>query len=145
MTCAPSNALEELVVVVQRRGALHPHAVGLLEVDEQQADLGVHEDVAEAAEHPVAVVARERERAVVDDPDEAGHAALVRAVRPPVGVGGGEEEHGGALDDLAVAVRERVVHRDLFEPVGDPPAVEARLHLAGAVVVHVGQLASCAA
>ena len=78
------TAASDAVVVVDRGGAVHPHPVRLVEVDEEQADLRVGHDVAEAAEHAVAVVARELERAGVDHAHEAGHAALVGAVGPAV-------------------------------------------------------------
>ena len=71
------EAGQEHGIVVQGGRAVHPHAIGLLEVDEQQPDLGIHEHVAEAAEHPVAVVARECQGLVVDDPHEPGLASLV--------------------------------------------------------------------
>src|SRR5205807_8965722 len=127
---------QELVVIVQRGDAVDAHAIRALEVDEQHADLRVHEHVPETAEHAVSVVARERERVLVDDPHEARLPALVRAVRPAVGVGGGEEEHRDAFDERAVVVAERVVDGDLLEAAGDPPAVEAVLELPRPVVVH---------
>jgi len=60
-----------------------------LEVDEEQSDARIHEDVAQALEHAVAVVAREREHVGRDDTDESGAPALVRAVRRAVAVGRG--------------------------------------------------------
>jgi hypothetical protein len=78
---------------------------------------------------------------LVEHRDEAGIAALVRALRAPLGVGGGEEEHVHPLDERAVLVRDRVVHLDLLEPVGQAPRVEAVLQLARAVVVELGHAA----
>ena len=111
----------------------------MLERDEEQADLGVDEHVARGDEHAVAVVARERERALVEHADEARLAALVRAVRAPVLVGGGEEEHVHRLDERAVAVVDEVADLDVLEPVGEPARVEAVLEPAAAVVVEAHQ------
>ena len=74
------------------------------EVDEQHPDVRVLEQVAHRQVHAVAVVVRERDRVLVEHADEAGVAALVRALRPAVGVGGGEEEHVHPLDERAVVV-----------------------------------------
>ena len=73
---------QQIAVVVDGRVTVDPHAVRMLEVDDQQADLRVDRDVAQTSEHAVAVVARKRQCARVEHLDESGQAALVRAVGP---------------------------------------------------------------
>src|SRR5689334_8417820 len=75
------RALPRHVVADDRRAPLHAQPAAPLEVDEQQADLGIAGEVAHREVHPVAVVVRERQRAVVQHPHEAGVAALVGARR----------------------------------------------------------------
>jgi hypothetical protein len=96
---------------------------------------GVHERVAEREEHPVPVVAREGDRTLVEYAHEAGVAALVRAVGPPVRVGGGQEQHVRALDELTAGGIDRVDQLALLEPVGEAARVELVLPAAGALVV----------
>src|SRR6185503_7401873 len=97
---------EERIVLVHRGPPVHAEALRTLEVDEEQADLRVDEEIAEALEHAVAVVARKRQRLRIHHADKAGPAALVRAVRAALRVGGGEEEHGPRLDEGPVRVAE---------------------------------------
>ena len=69
--------------------------------------------------HAVPVVVRERDRVLVEHAHESGLAALVRALRPALGIRGREEEHVARLDERAVVVVD--VSRDtLLEPVGEP-------------------------
>src|SRR5215208_4491622 len=126
----------ERVVLVDRRDAVQAQALPNLEVDEQQADVTVDEHVAHREIHAVAVVARERNRPFVEDADEAGLAALVRAVGPPVGVGGSNEDHVAALDERAVVLVDGPARDELLvDAVGEPARVEAVLQAARAVVV----------
>ena len=99
---------------------------------------GFTQQVAEREVHAVAVVARERERVLVDHAHEARVAALVGALRHPVLVGGREEEHVARLDERAVVVVERVAEDALLDPVGEPARVEAVLELSVPLVVDVG-------
>src|SRR3989442_1211200 len=55
--------------------------LGAFEVDEQNPNLRVDEDIPEALEHAVAVVAGKRQRPRLDDPDKSGQPTFVRAVR----------------------------------------------------------------
>ncbi len=126
---------EQRVVRVDRRRPVQPEPLLAVEVDEEEADARVLGDVAEREVHPVAVPAREGDRALVEHADEAGIAALVGALRRAVGVGRREEEHVARLDERAVAVVDRVVHDPLLDPVGEPPRVEAVLEPAVALVV----------
>jgi len=65
------------VVVGDAREAVHAQAARPLEVDEQQRHRCVHQHVAEAAEHAVAVVAGEGQLVGGRDAHEAGVATLV--------------------------------------------------------------------
>ena len=115
-----------------------PDAVRGVEVDEEQADAAVVGDVPHGEEHPVAVVAREHQRRRVDDPDEAGGAALVGDGRVAVGVDGAEEEEGSGFDEgLRVVVDVRLDGGEL-EGVGKGSGVEAVLESAVVVVVEGG-------
>ena len=71
----------------------------LVHVDEQQADVGIDQQVAQALEHAVAVVVGEGQLVRRRHAHEAGRAALEGAVRAPIGVGCGEEEIDCALDE----------------------------------------------
>ena len=103
---------------------------------------GVSSDVPEREVHAVAVEARERDRLLVEHAHEARLAALVGALRRPVRVHGGEEEHVARLDERAVAVVDRVVHDSLLDPIRQPPRVESILEASVAVVVdaHPGMM-----
>ena len=127
---------EERIVLVHRGPPVHPEALRTLEVDEEQADLRVDEEIAEALEHAVAVVAGKRQRLRIHHADEAGPPALVRAVRAALRVGGGEEEHGPGLDEGPVGVGEDAVDDLLDHPIGEPARVEALLEPSRSVMVH---------
>ena len=99
---------------------------------------GLRRSVPEREVGAVAVVAREGERVLVDDPHESGLAALVGALRHAVLVGGREEEHVAGLDERAVVVVEAIVAEPLLDPVGEAARVEAVLQLPVPVVVEVG-------
>ncbi len=101
----------ERVVGIDRRDPVQPHPLSPLEVDEEQADVRVHEHVPRREVHAVAVVARERDRALVEHAHEAGLAALVRALRAPLLVGRGEEEHVPRLDERAVVLVDQRARR----------------------------------
>ena len=87
---------EQRVVVATRGDAVQPDPPPPLEVDEQQTDVGVDEDVPGGQVHAVPVVRGEGDRPLVEDADEARVAALVRALRPSLGVRGRDEEHVAA-------------------------------------------------
>jgi len=67
----------QLVVRIDRRGAVQAQPPAALERDEQQPHLGIDERVARREEHAVAVVDRERDRAFVEHAHEPRVAALV--------------------------------------------------------------------
>src|SRR5204863_3140611 len=91
----------------------------------------------EAAEHAVAVVAGKRQLGGAGDAHEAGVAALVGAIGPPFGVGGGEEEELAAPDEFAVLGGELGSAELLVEAIGEPPGIVAVLQLAHASVVEL--------
>jgi hypothetical protein len=115
---------------------LAPAAGPAAQIHEEQGDAVIDHDIAERSEHAVAVIGREGDRAAVEAADEAGAAALVGHVGPPLAVRRRQEEHGAGLDEGDVPVGQVGVHRDLFQPVGDATAVESVLKLAVTVVVH---------
>src|SRR3990172_7875432 len=123
----------EWVVVADGRFAVEAHAVLVLEIDEEDADLLRLEDVPHRQVHAVPVVVGEGDGVVVDDADEAGLAALVGAVGVPLLVDGGDKEHVHVLDEGAVVLVDRVV-REVADAVGQALRVEAALELAVAVV-----------
>ena len=120
----PRPLVDERVVQVDVGLAVDPHAVLPLEVDEEHPDGRVLQHVAERQVHPVAVVVRERDRALVDHPHETGITALVRDGRLAVGVARGEEEHVARFDERPVRVAERVLDEHVLDAVGQPPGVE---------------------
>src|SRR5882672_9277550 len=127
-------------VVVGDRGApVYAQSVGPLEVDEQERHRRADKEIAEAAEHAVAVVARERELRFAGHAYEAGRPALVRAVGPPLAVDSGEEEQRAAFDERAVLVAEGLALQFLLESVGEAARVEAVLQLAHAGVIRGGR------
>jgi hypothetical protein len=56
---------EQRIVLRVRRDAVQPHALTLLEADEEQADLRIDEHVPGAQVHAVPVVVWERDRLLV--------------------------------------------------------------------------------
>ena len=101
--------------------------------------MGVRGRISEREVHPVAVPVRERNRPLVDDPDEAGLTALVRALRPALGVGRREEEHVHPLDERAIVILDPVA-RALGEPIRDPTRVEPVLKASRLLVIASGHL-----
>src|SRR5260221_15242 len=121
------EARKQRIAVGGGRAAVDARAVRPLEVDEQQRHRRVDEQIAEAAEHAVAVVARKRELGLAGHADEAGRPAFVRAVGPSLVVGGGAEEQRPAIDERAVFVAEVSARKLLVEPVGEAARVVAVL------------------
>jgi hypothetical protein len=115
---------------------LAPAAGPAAQIHEEQGDAVIDHDIAERSEHAVAVIGREGDRAAVEAADEAGAAALVGHVGPPLAVRRRQEEHGAGLDEGDIPVGQVGVHRDLFQPIRDATAVESVLKLAVTVVVH---------
>ncbi len=109
---------EQVGIVSERRGAVQPQAVRVLEIDEEQADAGILPEIAEGQEHAVPVVARKDQLARAGDAHEARGAALVGHGGLAVAVDGAEKDHRGAGDEVALGCLERVV-RVRFQPVGE--------------------------
>jgi hypothetical protein len=57
-----------------------------------EANIGIDQHVANTLEHAVTVIIREGQLIRPNDPHKSGCAALVGAVRPPLSVGGSDEE-----------------------------------------------------
>ena len=72
---------------------------------------------------------------LVEHAHEAGIAALVRALRLPVLVGGCDEEHVPRLDERAVVVVDPVADDALLDPIGEASRVKAILELAAPFVI----------
>jgi len=85
--------------------------------------------------HAVAVVVRDRQRAIVEHADESGQPALVGAVGLAAGVRRGDEEHRATLDERTVLVGEGHADGDLLQAVGDRPSLADVLQLPHPVVV----------
>src|SRR5687768_12932846 len=88
------RALEFGAHILEPRRAVHPEAPRLLEIEEEQADIRIDPDIAQAAEHAVAVVAWERQLVRRGNAHKTRQAALVGALRPAVLIRRGEEKHG---------------------------------------------------
>src|SRR5688572_11292976 len=127
--------LEKRIVQVQTGHTIQAQARRPLEVYEQESDVWVDCDVAEASEHAVPVVVGEGERALVDNANEPGQPALIRALWPPFLVSRGKKEHGRRADEGAITLSERRAGIDLLQTVSDSPAIEVILQLPRAVVV----------
>ena len=108
----------------------------LVQIDEQQPDVRIDQQIAEALEHAVAVVIGKRQFGVRRHAHKARRAALERAVRPAFGVGGGDEEIDRAFDERLVVGGERRARQLLLQAIGDAAAVELILQAAIAVVIH---------
>jgi len=100
---------QQRVVVRDARRTAHPHPVWILEINEEQADLRIDQNVAQALKHAVPVIVWECQSLLIDDPNKAGYPALVRDVRLSLGIGGRQEEHAGPRYQLAVSVGEAIV------------------------------------
>ncbi len=115
--------------------------------DEQQTDIGIDDDVAEALEHAVSVIVGECDLGRPGDAHKARRAALERAIGPALGVRRRQEEIRQAFDVLLVVGREFLAHQLLFQPIGNPAAVELILQLPVTFVVHDalshGRASSC--
>src|SRR5690606_29791110 len=116
---------DDLRVVDDRRPAVDAHPQRLaVEAQEEQAHVGIPGDVAEGAVHRVAVVLRELDDIVPDDPDESRVTGLDAAV-DVLAPGRGDEEKRRGLDELSIAVPEDVMAAVALERIGDPAPVEA--------------------
>jgi hypothetical protein len=98
------------------------------EVDEEEPDLMRRRYVPHREEHPIAVVAGERDRPLVEHPDEARLASLVRAVRMTFLVDGREKEHVHSLNERTVVFGERVANEP-SHAVRQPSRIELVLQL----------------
>jgi len=116
--------------------AIHADALRILEIQEQQPDMGVDEYVSPGSVHAVPVVIRNGQSAIVQDADEPGQAALVGAVGVAVGISGSNEEHRTALNERAVLVGECGTNGYLRQPIGDGPRFARILKLAHSSVIH---------
>ena len=84
------------------RAAIHAQAARAFKVDEQQAHVRVEENISQALEHAVAVVARKGQRVRVHHAYEPRAAALAGAVGLLLGIRRRHKEQGTALDECAI-------------------------------------------
>ena len=126
--------------VSRRQHVLHLYAqaVGRFEIDEQHPDPAARAHVAEREEHPVAVVARERQCGRIDHVHETGVPALIGAGRLPLGIHRSQEEHVPALDERPFGRLDLGVHDRVHEAVGELPGLELVLKRALLVGIEVG-------
>ena len=122
---------QQRVIIMQRCDAMDTHAVRSLKIDEQKPDMWVDQDVAQTAEHPIAIVVGKGQSALVEHAHEAGHPAFVRAVRPSFLICGCEKEHGAVVDEGAITFGKRSVGCHLLQPIRNAAAVKAILEIAG--------------
>src|SRR5256885_16774832 len=94
-------------------------------------------DVAHRKKHAVAVVVRKRQGDRIDDANEAGLAALIRAARLTGLVGGSEKEHVERLDECLVGVSDAIDHQPLLDAISEAAGVKAVLQLAAALMIEI--------
>jgi hypothetical protein len=68
--------LDQRIVLAHRSGTVQAQPIRLLEIEEQHADLGRCPDVAQRVKHAIAVVARERDRALAQNRDRSDLRSL---------------------------------------------------------------------
>jgi hypothetical protein len=98
-----------------------------VEVQEDHADVGVLQQVAERGHDAVAPVRRVAHGPGVEDLDEAGRAGPERAVALAAAVGGGDPDHLLAADELDHALVQPLEHLLAVEAVGPVPRPHAPL------------------
>ena len=99
---------QQLIVLSDLGLTLNANPSRVLEVDEQQAEVGVLPEVAHRQVLAVAVVVRECEPVVINHPNEPAVTAFVRAGGDPAVIAGSLEKHVGAFYELACRVVERM-------------------------------------
>ena len=134
--CA-GKLLEQRIVELDKTGSVHAQTARLLEVDKQQRNRWVHEHVAETAEHAVAVVTRKRDLIDVGHSDEPRCTAFVRAVWPPVAIGGCNEEQRSTLDERTILVGELGSRQLVDQAIGKPARIEPILQPPHAGVIRI--------
>src|SRR3954471_18402501 len=128
---------QQRIVVTHAGASIAPQPPWLvMHRDEQQADIGIRDDVAEALEHAVAVIVRECDLGRPGDAHKARRPALERAIGPALGVRRRQEEIRQAFDELLVVRRKFLAHQFLSQPIGNPAAVEPVLQLPVTFVIH---------
>src|SRR5215207_215770 len=134
--CADSLR-QQRIVVAHAGAAVDPQPPRLVvHRDEQQADIGIGDDVAETLEHAVAVIVGKCDLGRPGDAHKSRRSALERAIGPALGVRRRQKEVWQAFDELLVVSRKFLSHQLLFQPVRNPAAVELVLQLPIAFVVH---------
>jgi len=103
--------------------------------DEQQADFGIDDDIAEALEHAVPVIVGESKFGRTGHAHKAGFAALEGGIRVPLGIRGGQEEIRQGFDERLVVVSEFRVGEPLLQPIRNPAALEPILQLPVTLVI----------
>ena len=92
------HRFEDVRIDVERRRALDPQRLALVAREEDQADLTVAQDVAEAEDQPIADPLRNQEVALVIDLDEPRRISLRRDVDAAICIDRRNDREGGSLD-----------------------------------------------
>src|SRR2546429_4666083 len=128
---------QQWVAIAHAGAAVDPQPLRLVvHGNEQQADIGIGDDVAETLEHAVSVIVGKCDLGRPGDAHKARRSALERAIGPPFGVRCRQEEIWQAFDELLVVGREFLAHQLLLQPVRNPAAVEPILQLSISFVIH---------
>src|SRR5690242_10067487 len=105
--------------------------------DEEEPDMGIDAQIAEAAKHAVAVVIGKRQLILGDDLHESRRSALERTVGATLAVRRCKEEERRAFDEAFVVVAESRPMGVLDEPIGERAAAETLLQFTLPRMVHV--------
>src|ERR1043165_4663900 len=106
---SPGHPGKQRIVEAEFGAAVHAQPTGLLsQADEEEADLRIDAQIAQALEHPIAVVIGKNQKIGRGNPHESRFAALEGAVRPTLRVGRRDEEERRALDQILVRIGEAI-------------------------------------
>src|ERR1043166_7670862 len=129
---------KQRIVEAEFGAAVYPQSTRLLsKADEQEADLGIDAQIAQALEHSIAVVIRKNQKVGRGNAHKSRRAAYERAIRPAFGIGRRDEEERHAFDEILVRIGEAIAAKLLVKPVCQGTALETVLKLPVALVIHL--------